>query len=593
MALLEQYEVENYLKSTAKRAELRVQWGDDNTVATDGKTVFLPRITNKTTREQAEDMIGFVAHEGSHILHSDFKLLEETGVSAETSFLGAISNLLEDDNVDAINASEFIGDRQIRNASVSRALKNIADNFGAAKDKGGGVLPKQLDDVATITAWSIDTRSDFYPSISQHADAIEGLLSDEAKARLEKLRKGDYYHKLKALREDHTKARTRGAYALAKRIYEEVFDQDAQKEEERCKKEMQESESGKGEGKSKGKGSAKAKDGDGDKGDELRGEWAELDYKPYLTDQHDPFKIGSPKEGMHLSYAKYKRSDYTTYTPTPLEQTIIVDYVKGTSNYGPIAVGERTDGYSRGVSTDTTGFANQVRMLLQIRSRSRTQYGVKRGTIHPGNTYRVVLKNAPGYNERVFKRTIQSDTLDTAVYWLVDISGSMSGGKYMNAMAASCKINAAVGNALRIPLAISGFTEHECRNAMFLWRKFETQILPNDKLLARMGHSGSYMNQNCDGDSILFAYQQLKQRKEKRKLLIVASDGSPASSKGGDVYGYTKDLVSKMEADKSVDIYAIGIMDDNVKRIYKHNEVINDASELEKALLNVIEKRIL
>jgi cobalamin biosynthesis protein CobT len=457
-----------------------------------------------------------------------------------------------------------------------------------------------------MLAWQSDNMGDYFSNAPLYTEKFEKYLDAEAKGWLKKLRAGTYYDRMKKLRDDLSMKRTDKAYQISRDIYEQIFDLDADKEEERCKA-MQEAEGkgrgkddGEGKGKDKGKGAArKGVQGKGEKGESE--EFYEYDYRPFAHDQHDEFISGETvHKGCHVNYEGYKPSGHHSYAPTPFRDTIVVDYPAMTSNFSRITPSEsghssRMDYYSKEVGNDHTGegFANKVRMLLQIRSKGKTQYGTKHGKLHPANTYRVIIPDAPGYNQRVFKKKIETDILDTAVFILGDVSGSMSGHKHAHQIGAFALMNASIGNALRIPIMMAGFTEHSCRNAMFIWRKFDNIALSRDKLVQRMMHTSNYMNENADGDAILWAYHTLKQRKEKRKVLIVTSDGSPASSKGGDIYSFTKETIQKIEKDKSVDIVAVGIMDTNVTKLYKQHHVIKKADEIEQALLSIIERKII
>ena len=100
------------------------------------------------------------------------------------------------------------------------------------------------------------------------------------------------------------------------------------------------------------------------------------------------------------------------------------------------------------------------------------------------------------------------------------------------------------------------------------------------------------MANNADGDNILVAWSRLMQQKQKRKVMIILSDGSPAGYRG-DVYGFTRDIVKRLEARGDCDIIGIGIKDDNVKGIYKTNKVIENITELPKALIETLEHVIL
>jgi cobalamin biosynthesis protein CobT len=100
------------------------------------------------------------------------------------------------------------------------------------------------------------------------------------------------------------------------------------------------------------------------------------------------------------------------------------------------------------------------------------------------------------------------------------------------------------------------------------------------------------MASNPDGDAIMWVFDRLMKRPEKRKLIIVCSDGAPSGGGRGDEYSYTRKVVKAIEQESPVDIVGIGIMDTNVARIYKENYTIDKASELERALLSVIENKL-
>jgi hypothetical protein len=79
---------------------------------------------------------------------------------------------------------------------------------------------------------------------------------------------------------------------------------------------------------------------------------------------------------------------------------------------------------------------------------------------------------------------------------------------------------------------------------------------------------------------------------EKRKLLIVLSDGQPAAHRGSGIHGFTKKVVKEIEKEGVVDIYGLGIISSAVKQFYKNHTVISDSSELEKALLGVLKQKL-
>jgi nitric oxide reductase activation protein len=73
-------------------------------------------------------------------------------------------------------------------------------------------------------------------------------------------------------------------------------------------------------------------------------------------------------------------------------------------------------------------------------------------------------------------------------------------------------------------------------------------------------------------------------------VLIVLSDGSPAPTE----YRNQIDAVAKLvkELEKRIEVYGIGICDDNVKYIYSKHQVLNDPQELPNVLFKLLERVI-
>lgn len=611
MPLLNQYEIEKYIKIAADRGDLKVVWEDKDLPRTDGKTVWLPKLTMNTTEEGAKRLMWMTTHEASHSLYTDFSLLKEKSLDVTKSELAGLFNQLEDDNIDYINGTQFRGDRELCAEQANKMLSSLVDKAKKAKAEGRDKeMGQKWDNLMTMMAFEADIRSDYCYGTSHLVDEFKDLINNKSETKVDKLLSGPYKEELRKLREDHTMGRSRKTYELAKKIFEEILNGDAAKEEERLKQLAKESK-GSEDGDGKGAGKGKAKKGKGDKGEDGEGSpeagdggddtsnvEAWLDYEQWSSDPAAFIKHEKVGAGEHISYDRYKMEDGRDYVPCPYRDTYVIDYDKNSTNYSRINPKESTgEAFTRRyrdehVEVNSDGFANRVRMLLQIRAKGRTQYGTKKGTLHPANLYRTTVKDAPGYNERVFKKRIVSDVLDTCVQIMVDGSGSMMGTKYSHAMTAAVHLSDTLGNVLHMPVEILGFTEFEARDVIFVYRGFDTKVLSKDKLLYRMIHGGQYANQNADGDSVLFGYSRIIQRKEKRKVMIVLSDGSPAGDRRGDLPGFTKQVVQGIEKQKKVEIIGIGVMDNNVKRFYKENQVIHTPKEIEPALLKLIQRKI-
>ena len=205
--------------------------------------------------------------------------------------------------------------------------------------------------------------------------------------------------------------------------------------------------------------------------------------------------------------------------------------------------------------------------------------------------------NAPGFNERVFKTKIENKTLDAAITVLVDMSGSMGGDKAYYALASTLLLNE-VCTTLNIPLEILGFSDgyygHSIQPIMFVYKNFSDFKVSSDNLKEYFSLSSIHMNGNPDGENILWAHDRLVKRKEKKKIMVVMSDGSPAASKGATgLSGFTKKVINEIEVAKIVDIYGLGLLSHSVTHFYRAHDVVNRPEEIPSKLVSLIERKIL
>ena len=84
MNLLDVQQFETYVAACATNSGVNVQWDKpDSTPRTNGKTIYLPAITGKTSEEWLTRMRYFVKHETSHVVHSDFTFLNMSDVYSQ------------------------------------------------------------------------------------------------------------------------------------------------------------------------------------------------------------------------------------------------------------------------------------------------------------------------------------------------------------------------------------------------------------------------------------------------------------------------------------------------------------------------------
>jgi cobalamin biosynthesis protein CobT len=81
--------------------------------------------------------------------------------------------------------------------------------------------------------------------------------------------------------------------------------------------------------------------------------------------------------------------------------------------------------------------------------------------------------------------------------------------------------------------------------------------------------------------------EELMKRPEKRKVLMVLSDGLPEDERmnKGQMKADLIDRVLGLEA-RGVEVFGVGIQTDAVKKFYRWHTVVNDTSDLEKELVD-------
>lgn len=386
-------------------------------------------------------------------------------------------------------------------------------------------------------------------------------------------------------------------YDLTKRIIDEVFKLDPEEEEKKAQEQTKQQKAGGQGGQGEGEGQCPT-NGDGEGGDEegqaqgAQGKYGKGDKKreqdAYVKYEdiamHYETGDGPSYHSLTIDYSNYGHYD-GDYVPS-LENRIY-DFANKSG------VPNQQEHYkSQVMNLDlSNGLANVLRRELQVRSQATKIYGQKSGKVSNKSVHRVTMRDSGEYQRKIFKKKIENNILDTAVTVLCDFSGSMGGSKIAHAIGSALMLNDSL-DKIGVPVAIEGFTTCHVGSELYIFKEHNKRV-SHDKLLSYMCRATYNMAGNADGEAILWSYDRLRHQKNKRKLLIVLSDGQPAGGNIGDIYGFTKEVVKQIEEKKDVEIYGIGIQSNAVNNIYKHRRVIRNTSDLEPAILNVIRNYIL
>lgn len=577
---LTQPDIERYVRALAAKADLSVVWHDnDNRVFTDGKKLFLPEIKYPLNEDNIRRTLAHAEHEVSHVIHSDFQILKDNGIKGpDSSPLAGIYNLVEDHRIEWLPADEYKGTAEVLDWFMDTNIKSINTAVENALTKNGGKLDEVANDVLSMLHWDTDLRAEWQAS-SVGQDMRSKMTDPDKIAKLDKLMANkSIADRLRKVREIPGKEGARQAWELAKDIYEILHDDTAEEEIERMKKKA--AAEGEGEGE-EGDGTPTSKEGKGKGG--KPGAGLEYEYTPH--DKTPKMERGHWESESHTRV----RHGHSTYVPARSDENKIVDHSKPGARIQPNA-GFVASMKSSG-SPQANVFANRVRTLLQVKSQKHYTHGHKSGKLHGASLHRIEAE-LPGYSERVFRQKHQTLTLDTAVAVAVDMSGSMSGQKIIHAGIAASLLSHSLGNLLRIPLLIYGFSGDDTPE-LHVFRNFHEKLVPEDRFNDRFSYGVSeLMCQNLDGESVLWGYKHLLPTRNKRKVLIVLSDGQPAASRSGDSGMYLKTVCQSIEADPRVDLYGLGLMDESVKMYYKHHSTVMSTGQLETKLLDLIQRKI-
>ena len=198
---------------------------------------------------------------------------------------------------------------------------------------------------------------------------------------------------------------------------------------------------------------------------------------------------------------------------------------------------------------------------------------------------------------KIWDKKILPKPLPNSVYIIIiDCSGSMGADKSKIAGSAALVICEAL-NAIHLPFEVYAFTQnfYYKKEAITIcmkslkddWKQIKTNLC---MFLERI--SVKEVNGFCDNtDEININYigEKIKPYPYDEKHLIVLSDGATCGSASD-----LRDVVNKLERE-GISTLGIGMLDDNVKDIYKNNVVLKNTTQLEtlpKILIDYLKKSI-
>lgn len=229
-------------------------------------------------------------------------------------------------------------------------------------------------------------------------------------------------------------------------------------------------------------------------------------------------------------------------------------------------------------------FLNKV----ALNSRNR-----KRGMLDTNALWKVHNKD---YN--IFQKKGNPEHSDYVFYILVDGSGSMYGNKFKQAYRATSLLEEALGGF--VPVKITQFdADYDVVNH-YVVKEFDERRGNLSWAFVNNNHAD---NCNMDGFSIRVALKELEKRAERKKVLIVLSDGQPSGA--GAYYGgrAERDVKEAIREGRKqgVDIFNIMFADDEYSRqrmiesfkfMYEKGIISCEPENIAKELLRVVKREL-
>lgn len=252
--------------------------------------------------------------------------------------------------------------------------------------------------------------------------------------------------------------------------------------------------------------------------------------------------------------------------------------------------------------------ANRMQRRLLARQQRSWTFDLEEGVLDVARLARVVANPTASLS---FKRENEADFRDTVVSLLIDNSGSMR-GRPITIAALSADILARTLERCGVKVEILGFTTRAWKGGKSReeWVRLGKPLSPgrlNDlrhviykpadtpyrrarKSLGLMLREG-LLKENIDGEALVWAHDRLLKRPEKRKIMMVISDGAPvddstlSTNAGSYLERHLRAVIAAIEARSPVQLTAIGIGHD-VTRYYQRAVTLVDVEQLGGTMMN-------
>ena len=268
--------------------------------------------------------------------------------------------------------------------------------------------------------------------------------------------------------------------------------------------------------------------------------------------------------------------------------------------------------FEKRVAETSSALRKNIERLIAARSLRVNVPGKRRGRIHAPSLHRLRTDD-----DRVFSTRHETPSKNTAIALGIDLSGSMAGPKMVTAIEAAWAFSEVL-TRINVPNEVIGFTTGHTWGippgiSREEYERFERLVAPalvrpetlhmpifktfdegfGIEQKRRLAHypGNGISGANIDGESIRIMARRLHARREERKILMVFSDGRPASMVGAPVMHDLRRAVQEISS-AGIETCGIGIKDQTVRHYYDRAFVIHSLEQLGTTMLGEL-KRVL
>ncbi|MEG9884553.1 MAG: cobaltochelatase subunit CobT [Hyphomicrobiales bacterium] len=246
--------------------------------------------------------------------------------------------------------------------------------------------------------------------------------------------------------------------------------------------------------------------------------------------------------------------------------------------------------------------ANKLQRCLMTKQNRGWDFELEEGLLDTGRLPRIIIDLT---HPLAFKRERDHDFRDTVVTLLLDNSGSMR-GRPIGTAASCADILTRTLERCAVKVEILGFTTQgwkggQSREKWLAAGKpaapgrlndlrhiiYKTADTPWRRARRNLGLTmrEGLLKENIDGEALAWAHSRLAIRPERRRIMMVISDGAPvddstlSANAGNFLEEHLHQVIETIETRSSIELVAIGIGHD-VTRYYRRAVTVSDVSDL-------------